>query len=65
MALMGKCTERNETHEKLMLNDEWHVNVGEKMKKSNLLYKVHQLPEFKCLSSRLAVVFAQSLEAWC
>ena len=29
---------------------------------SNLLYKWHQIPKLKCFSSRLAVVFAQSLE---
>ena len=29
----------------------------------NLQYKVHQIPKFKCISFRLAIVFAQSIEA--
>ena len=32
---------------------------------SNLLYKLHQIPKLKCFSFRLAVVFAQSIEASC
>ena len=32
---------------------------------SNLKYKLHQIPKPKCFSSRLAVVFAQSIEATC
>ena len=32
---------------------------------SNLLYKSHQIPKLKCFSSRLAVVFVQSIEARC
>ena len=32
---------------------------------SNLQYKEHQTPKLKCFSSRLAVVFAQSIEATC
>ena len=32
---------------------------------SNLWYQTHQIPELKCFSSRLAVVFAQSIEARC
>ena len=31
----------------------------------NLQYKLHQIPELKCFSCRLAVVFAQSIEARC
>ena len=31
----------------------------------NLLYKSHPIRKLKCLSSRLAVVFAQSIEARC
>ena len=30
---------------------------------SNLWYKLHQIPQFKCFSSHLSVVFAQSIEA--
>ena len=30
---------------------------------SNLQYKLHQIPNFKCFSSRLAFVFTQSTEA--
>ena len=32
---------------------------------SNLQYKRYRIPRFKCLSSRLSVVFAQSAEARC
>ena len=32
---------------------------------SNIWYKLHQIPKLKCFSSRLAVVFAQSIEARC
>ena len=32
---------------------------------SNLWYKAHQIPKLKCSSSRLAVVFAQPIEARC
>ena len=32
---------------------------------SNHWYKVHQIPKLQCLSSRLSVVFAQSIEARC
>ena len=32
---------------------------------SNLQYKAHQYTKLQCLSSRLAVVFAQSIEARC
>ena len=32
---------------------------------SKLLYKSHQIPKLKCFSPRLAVVFAQSIEARC
>ena len=29
------------------------------------IYKTHQIPKLKCFSSRLVVVFAQSIEARC
>ena len=32
---------------------------------SNFLYKLHQIPKFKCFTSHLAVAFAQSIEARC
>ena len=32
---------------------------------SNLWYSACQIPKLKCFSSRLAVVFAQSIEAVC
>ena len=32
---------------------------------SNLLYKTHQIPNFKCFLSRLAFVFSRSIEARC
>ena len=32
---------------------------------SSLKYKLHQIPKLKCFSFRLAVVFAQSVEARC
>ena len=32
---------------------------------SNLWYKAHKITKLKCFSSRLAVVFAQSIEAMC
>ena len=32
---------------------------------SNLYYKLHQIQKLKCFSCRLAVVFAQSIEARC
>ena len=40
------------------------VNLAPKlMLPSNLYYKPHQIPKLKCFLSRLAVVFAQSVEA--
>ena len=32
---------------------------------SNLQYKLHQIPNLKCFSSNLGVVYAQSIEARC
>ena len=38
----------------------YHLNIP-----SNLYYKVHQIPTFKCFSSRFTVAFVQSIEARC
>ena len=55
-------------------NQLWRVNDSPYYRKfcvmswivpSSLLYKVHQIPKLKSLLSRLAAVFAQSLEARC
>ena len=35
------------------------------IEKTGLYHKAYQIPELKCFSSRLTVVFAQSIEAMC
>ena len=37
----------------------------DKILSSNIWYKAHQIPKLICFSSRLAVVFTQSIEARC
>ena len=45
---------------------ERHNPLGEALElPSNLQYKAHPIPKHKCLSSRLEVVFSQSIEARC
>ena len=52
-------------HDYKTLAHERHDRHTYKALPSNLYYKVNKISKLKCYSSRLAVVFAQSIEARC
>ena len=49
----------------MLQHNRMHCMVRFRNIPSNLQYKTHQTPRLKCFSSRVAVVFAQSIEARC
>ena len=60
----GECSRHHCPVVEVIFLHKW-LQISKGQLPSILQYKVHPIPKYKCSSSRLAVVLAQSIEAWC